>query len=368
MMETLMQKRWQAIVVYSPYAGRAAELPQALSFLKWAGVDILQVIPIATLDPLAAQGRAWQERGVDLVVAAGGDGVVGGVLSHIATCGLPLGILPLGTANDIARSLRLPQDLQAAALVIAHGTVRPVDIGVAHPAQPVPLSAHPTPHGSVFVPVSSHRTAFFAHALTIGLNVQFARVATNVATRQRYGYLTYPVAALEVARTYEAVEVELCFEGLALPTGTGHPSPQRICPRLTCRALQVTVINAPLFGGRWQLAVPHASLSDGLLDIVVIEDLAVLGTIQTLLARLLRPEAHAARAGVAQQEFLFTHHPTEVTGLQGVHHVQVRGVTMRTQTDPVDVTLDGELRGRTPLWVHVADEQLHVVMAEEMQL
>ena len=46
-----------------------------------------------------------------MAISGGGDGLVGGVITHIAESGLPLGILPLGTSNDIARSLHIPQDL-----------------------------------------------------------------------------------------------------------------------------------------------------------------------------------------------------------------------------------------------------------------
>jgi len=59
---------------------------------------------------------------VDVAIAAGGDGLVGGVITHIAGSGLPLGILPLGTSNDIARALHIPQDIGEAAHVIAQGS------------------------------------------------------------------------------------------------------------------------------------------------------------------------------------------------------------------------------------------------------
>jgi len=45
--------------------------------------------------------------------------------------------------------------------------------------------------------------------------------------------------------------------------------------------------------------------------------------------------------------------------------VQARGVTIRTSADPRDVTLDGEVRGQTPMYVHVADEQLRVRVPDQ---
>src|SRR6266516_5242945 len=84
--------------------------------------------------------------GVDVAIAAGGDGLVGGVITHIAESGLPLGILQLGTSNDTSRALHIPQDIGEAAHVIAQGREQEVDISMAQPAEE---ATHPdTPSGS----------------------------------------------------------------------------------------------------------------------------------------------------------------------------------------------------------------------------
>jgi diacylglycerol kinase family enzyme len=57
-----------------------------------------------------------------------------------------------------------------------------------------------------------------------------------------------------------------------------------------------------------------------------------------------------------------------LTGIPGIHHLQARGVTINTNADPKDATIDGEVRVQTPLLVQVADEPLNVVvptMAEQ---
>jgi diacylglycerol kinase (ATP) len=208
------------------------------------------------------------------------------------------------------------------------------------------------------------RHGFFAHALTVGLNVEFARLATNVATRQRYGNMTYPFAAFEVLYNHAAMEMEINFSGLAVPHGAEIGQPATFFAEaapLKCRVLQATVINAPIFGGRWQLAVPRATLHDGLLDIIVIEDID-LESLNMRVARFFsreeqRPEA--AQEWHAQYPNL---HPAELTGLPGIHHVQARGVIITTQIDPQDVTLDGEVRGQTPVHVQMADERLLVAV------
>ena len=358
-----MREPQRVIVIHSPHSGRSGHLTQALTLLEQAGVQVARVLSIAELNALPPQGAVWREQGMLLAIAAGGDGVVGGVITHLAASGLPLGILPLGTANDIARSLRIPQNLSQAVEVIAQGHTRPIDIGVAWPLIQAPQQEQAT------APTVSPEQACFAHALTVGLNVQFARIATDVATRQRFGRLAYPVAALQAAGTHEALEVELHFDGLFFPSAhrPAH-GPTRTSPTLTeaattlrCRAIQVTVVNTPFFGGRWQIPVHAASFSDRLLDIVVIEERGI-GELNKRLADFFPPEGHIpARPGRTHASSPMRH-PAEVTGIPGVHHLQARGVSSTTGRDPQDATLDGEVRVQTPLQVEVADEPLHVVV------
>ena len=366
-----MQSTQRAIVIHSPHSGRSAQLSEALSYLQQTGVEVVRNISIAELDGLPPQGAPWREQGIDIAIAAGGDGLVGGVITHIAASGLPLGIIPLGTANDIARSLRIPQNLHQAAEVIALGHERAIDIGVAQPAEQVLHQASLTQHGPVPYHVALKKHAFFAHVLTVGLNVEFARIATNVATRKRFGRLTYPVAAIEVLRNHEALDVELHFDGLFLPPArdflhrqtTPAPTAEDETTTLRCHALQVTVINAPIFGGQWQLAVPGASLSDRLLDIVVIEEIEI-GDLNRRLAHFFGSKEKEQQAIAHEQEQYGTRHPAELTGVRGIHHVQTRGVTITTGADPRDVTLDGEVRGQTPMHARVADERLRVVVSQ----
>ena len=211
----------RVIVIHSPHSGRSSKLPEALKHLEQVGLEVVNSMSIADLDDLPAQGTLWKESGVDVAIAAGGDGLVGGVITHIAESGLPLGILPLGTSNDIARALHIPQDIGEAAHVIAQGREQEVDIGMAQPAEQATHPGTPSQSGSgKGVP---QKQAFFAHALTVGVNVQFARIATNVATRKRFGRMTYPYAALKTAAARDALDMQLEFEGLAMPQATTSP-------------------------------------------------------------------------------------------------------------------------------------------------
>lgn len=361
-----MDKPQRVVVIHSPHSGRSTQLDQAVACLQQRGLEVADTIPIAALDALPPQGTNWQESGIDLAVAAGGDGLVGGVITHIVESDLPLGILPLGTANDIARSLAIPQNVEQAARVIADGHTQSIDVGMARPAEQAPHITSKDAHSPVAAHVSTLKHGFFAHALTLGLNVQFARVATNVATRQRYGRLTYPFAALEVLRNHAALDVQLQFEGLRLPPhrkGQHDPaSVQEDLSTLSCRALQVAVINAPLFGGAWQLALPGSTLYDRLLDIVIIEELG-LNNLGARLTHLFSGQEHNGQALESHNhERQFHHHPAELTGILGMHHLQAQGVVIQTNNDPRDVTLDGEVRGQTPMRVHMAEQRLQVLV------
>lgn len=347
-------------------------MPQALADLSNHAINIASVMTIADLDGLPDQGPQWKEAGIDTVIAAGGDGLIGGVITHIADSGLALGILPLGTANDIARSVGIPHDLFQAIEVICQGKETEVDIGIAQPAEQTPHTASSEQGHPVAARLHSQQHGYFAHTLTVGLNVQFARLATNVTTRQRYGRLTYPIAALEVLRNREALEMMLHFERLAtraLPqassinnTNGGSEQVEQTAV-LHCRTLQATIINAPIFGGAWQLTIPGASLHDRLLDIVVVEDVDLEG-LGTAIARLLGRQENSTQAPTITEwhERYPQLKEAELTGIPGVHHVRARGVLISTNVDPQDVTLDGEVRGQTPIYVRQADERLRVIV------
>jgi len=75
---------------------------------------------------MAAAARASIARGADAIVVAGGDGSINHVADAIAGLGVPLGLIPLGTANDLARELGIPAGVAGAARRVIDGTVRAI--------------------------------------------------------------------------------------------------------------------------------------------------------------------------------------------------------------------------------------------------
>ncbi|HYB01454.1 MAG TPA: diacylglycerol kinase family protein [Ktedonobacteraceae bacterium] len=363
----------RVLVVHSPHSGRSSKLPDAIKHLEQAGLEVVNSISIADLDNLPAQGIVWKESGIDVAISAGGDGLVGGVTTHIAESGLPLGILPLGTSNDIARALHIPQNIGEAAQVIAQGVEQEVDVGVGQPAEQAPHAGNASQPVEAATQNGSGLYGYFAHALTVGVNVQFAHIATNVATRERFGRMTYPYAALKTAAARDALDIRLDFEGLAMPEMTATdqegaspaPATPEALTTLRCRALQVAVINTPIFGGEREFAIAGSSFEDRLLDIVVFEQMDM-GTLGKNIARSFAPRKHTVAPLAPGETRTSTHHPAELTGIPGMHHVQARGVTITTSADPRDVTFDGEVRGHTPIYVHVADKRLRVRVPDQV--
>lgn len=359
MMNEQISARRRAVVIHSPHAGRSALLLYALKALEKAGIAPVDVLPIALVADAVTLGQQWKASGIDLVVAAGGDGVVGSVARHALEGHMPLGILPLGTANDLARSVGIPQDPASAARVIASGSTRVIDLGLAHPL----LCKKPSVSQTSLCP---GQRRLFTHALTVGLSVQFAQVATNKAIRQRYRRLTYPFALWQAFATYHPIDAEIHVQDVALrcsPSSSPLPIVSKERLILHTRVAQITAVNAPIFWGAFEGSVPGVSFTDRRLDLVVFED----ASRSQLVRRLLHffTSRHHRTPGKqdwhAQYPDLL---PAALTDIPGIHHLQARSVTILTENQAQAVTLDGEVCMQTPVEARVADEQLRIFVPE----
>lgn len=88
----------------------------------------IEVVTPSSAEETASLARAAADQGFGVVIAAGGDGTVNTVASGLAGSGTALAILPLGTANDLARELGIPSEPRAAAERIIEGAARTVDV------------------------------------------------------------------------------------------------------------------------------------------------------------------------------------------------------------------------------------------------
>jgi diacylglycerol kinase family enzyme len=359
----------RALLVSSPNAGNASHTGQLAAQLGRLGITVARSILVGELDHSSPEGALWREQGYDLVVAAGGDGTVGAVATHLTGSELPLAILPLGTANDVARSLYLPIDVAEACVAIAGAVPIDIDVGQVMPGLTAPL-AYSTEHDPNPLPgdPSPVAGACFLHAATLGLNVEFARLATDSLRRQRLGKLTYAASALEAVTRYHPVDVTLHVYGMErieAPAKAGKAPAENEASEtiIQSHVVQVCVVNTPVFGGKMSMRLPDVSVGDRQLDFMVIEALEaqqLRHTVQQLLATLRaapdqqdRPN-HQADASDTEQDH-------EIQHLPGVRRFRATAAIIET-ADAMDVTVDGEIRTRTPVAIRVAPQPLRVLV------
>jgi diacylglycerol kinase (ATP) len=375
------QPRGPVVLVINPHAGSASGRdPEGA--LRAAGVVVGERLDVSALDSRPPQGEQWRAAGFAGAVAAGGDGTVGAVASHLAGTDLFLGILPLGTANDVARSLDLPLELDAAAAVIVAGATRTIDLGCARPASTEPgaldemdvaqATGITTPR-TERIASSAGTGAYFVHALTLGINVEFARLATNAMRRQRLGPLTYIASALQCVTTFQPVPVRVRLEGVvpdangphALPEGTTTVQSVSIARASAVRTIEGTIVQiaavvTPVFGGAYNFRLPDVELSDHLLDFVVIEALepSHLGRLIERLGELLGRVSQTRDEPLAADDLMHQDIP-------GLWRFKARAARIVTPAGH-DVTLDGEIRARTPIDVWTAPDALRVCVPAQV--
>ncbi len=375
----------------------------ASDLLKRFGVRVGEIVSVTQVDAMLPRGFAWRKRKYSAVVAAGGDGTIGAAVSQIADSGLPLGILPFGTSNDVTRSLGIPLDIASACATVASGIATEVDVGVVRPARMSPdfgddlrergraIAQHILPPGRLRMAIAGHESRFI-HAVTLGLNVEFARLATDVARRRRWGPFTYATASIQAISKLRAIPVTLRLFGSATVNQAGARTSElsdhsrighgrRDEHIITYQAVQVAVVNTPVFGGVLNLRLPGANPRDRLLDVVVIEALEprqLRETVEGLVTALstmaesafptpyTQPlaEAKATAATESAADSLLLTEEAALFAFPGVHHFQARSIRIETLAD-TEMTLDGEIVARTPAELRVARDSLRVLLPTE---
>lgn len=126
-----------ALLIYNPTSGRRrhrrfAEIEQAVRLLKDAGIAT-ELAP--TRGPLGAKAIAQQavEQRRGMVIACGGDGTINEIVNGLAGSQVPMALLPAGTANILAKELKIPWDIPHASRLIPGGEVRRIALGIAIP-------------------------------------------------------------------------------------------------------------------------------------------------------------------------------------------------------------------------------------------
>ncbi|HEU5409494.1 MAG TPA: diacylglycerol kinase family protein [Candidatus Acidoferrales bacterium] len=124
-----------AAIIYNPTSGRNRTrrrhaLEEAACILRDAGIDA-GLLPTTCAGSATELARDAATRGCEMLVVCGGDGTINEVVNGIAGTQVPLAVLPAGTANILAKELRIPWNIPAAARLIANGKRVRIALGLA---------------------------------------------------------------------------------------------------------------------------------------------------------------------------------------------------------------------------------------------
>ena len=291
-----MDAATNAVLIGNPNSGRAGDEGYLERFAKTLRSEGLSVEVLNTEHPNHATELATLA-GDRLVVAAGGDGTVNEVLNGL-TDGATLGILPLGTANVLARELGIPLDAESACRRILGGEISRVDYGVATDGSGVERR--------------------FACMAGIGFDAKVVGTVTPRLKRILRG-LAFAVTAFRVL------------------FGNRFPNVEIVSGEEVHVARFAIVANGHYYGGDYRVSGPGL-LTSGELETVLVERVSV----------LLRPDVLAwimARRPLNRTMESFT--STEVSA--------------RAPDAEVPVQLDGELWGELPMSFRIEPGALKVI-------
>jgi diacylglycerol kinase (ATP) len=217
----------RALLIVNPRARRGSSaIDDVKAVLTNAGIELEEAAPDARANASELISRCADH--VDMVIVGGGDGTLNAAASGLVYTGLPLGVLPLGTANDFARTIGLPLDPVKAAEVIATGKHQPIDLGE----------------------VNGH---LFFNVASIGFSAELAGELTEHA-KKRWGTLGYGIVAARLLMRSRLFKAFLDHDGTTE----------------TIRTMQISVGNGRHYGGGMTVE-ENATADDGWLDLYSLE-------------------------------------------------------------------------------------------------
>ncbi|WP_437770856.1 diacylglycerol/lipid kinase family protein [Arthrobacter sp. KNU40] len=295
--------RRRIVLAVNPTAAFGRHAPAgdgAARCLRAAGLDVV-MLRRDSMDALReAVGEALRE-GAEALVVVGGDGMVHLGVNSLSGTGVPLGIVPVGTGNDVARMLGLPlQDVEGSCARVISALAdggRVLDAGRI---------------------TTGGRTIWFAGAVSAGFDAAVNERANS--WRWPRGALRYTLAMLRELGSFRAINYTVTADGVASHDG----------------AMLISVANAQSIGGGMRI-VPDAPPDDGLLDLFIVRPLSRLALLAVF------PKVFSGR---------HTSHPA----------VEIRRVrSVRLAAEDVVAYADGERIGLLPLDIEVVPGALRVL-------
>jgi YegS/Rv2252/BmrU family lipid kinase len=165
---------------------------------------------------------------IDLVIVGGGDGTLNAMVDVLVETQLPLGIIPLGTANDLARTLGIPNSIAEACRIIAEGNLKYIDLGWVN-------------------------NKYFFNVASLGLSVKITQ-KLNKGLKRRLGILAYAWTALQVLSKTRPFTAMIGIDG----------------QNIKVKTLQIAIGNGRYYGGGMPIA-HDAQIDDQRLDLYSLE-------------------------------------------------------------------------------------------------
>ena len=284
------------------YPAPAERVPASLALLSSAAGEVglradVELSPKP--DELGERIRAAEAQGYDTIVAVGGDGTVHHVVQHLVGTSLRLGILPLGTANNFARGLNIPSDIEGAMRTLASGQERIIDVG-------------------------RIKNEYFIEAVGVGL---FADSILAMGAEEKHRH--------QIGRIFQ-VTMPLLW----------NPRARRLSLTLDGQTEEenvslATVLNSRYVGENWPMA-PDASLEDGLFDVVTVGAMS---------------RWELVRFGMALMRG--THLSLPYVKVRRARRVEIRRV--HRVNHPLPVHADDHIIAYLPVSMEVVSHSLHVL-------
>lgn len=289
-----------ACLIFNPVAGQG-DSEQDLAMIRAILEPEIDLDIQLTTKEISAQELASEavRRGVDTIIASGGDGTLSAVAAAVVGSDIPFGIISRGTANAFATALGIPDTIDAACQVILQGVTRTVDAASCN-----------------------------EHRMVLLVGIGFEAEAVEKADREaknRFGVLAYILAGLQELRNLQNFDVEIETEEKIIKTS----------------AASVTVANA---------APPSSILAQGPAGIIVDDGLLDL----TIVAPL-------NRAGAIAAAFHLFQTASTGNGAERNDIGYLRGKQFKITTDPPQkIVVDGEILGTTPVEIRCIPAGLKV--------
>ncbi len=255
-----------------------------------------QVLYTTPEDGGEGMARQAAEEGVELVIAAGGDGTIHAVANGLIGTQSILGIIPTGTMNNLAHSLNIPETIPAACYTLFNGKTRVIDVGK--------INDHP-----------------FLEVAGVGLEAALFPAAEDIKRPGLLSTVHGVLSGLKTVFSYQDARVRIEIDGMK----------QRIY-----NALQVTICNAPFYGAHLQVA-SQILMDDGLLDVVVYRNFSKIEYLR-----------HALSISQGRRPYQ-----------PKIKHLRARAIRL-TADKPLEIQADGEPLGYTPAEVRVLQAALRI--------